>query len=1096
MRDFPEITDELIHQWLGRTYAGRGKTYFRQHKVVSAETDEADNFIIGVVRGRDVRPYSVLVRLLPGRRMKSKCTCPMRNDCKHVAAVLYKVMEERKQSGLFQAEVGEPMPQAFSQWLGMLEKVKEGKPVAQEYSPGVKQRLLYILELNGDQSIRLSFLSARILKTGGYGKATPYMAANVLNYNTPQFILPADERILREVAMDRTLSSLHGYRIRGEEGLSILKRALTSGRCHWQSKDNAALKRGEKRIGEWMWKLTGAGDQRLTLQMDRGEFIVPTSPPWFIDAKNGECGAVECGQPADVAEILLNVPAIELGCSDEVLQAVSEQLPDGIPAPGRLDHERRYVPPVPVAMLSTIKSRSRWGNYRTPEVCHVVELIFDYEGCETACVRTKAAANLRSIQGDRVVDYVRDMQAEQAAVDTLAAIGLHPMRDDRLAAWFDYSDHAFTLDDAGHWPDWVLHESPYLREQGFRVLADDSFAFKVKRASAWNLDITESGNNLMGRTSFSVRLEDGEEVDLIDALAGWVGRRPELLQEAALAEFRRQESIALPLSDGCILPAPGKMVASILYYMLDMFVAGRSDATLISAPQILALEESLAGLNEPIRISASAWLGRMRQLADIGNVPTCEAPETLRAELRDYQRDGLSWMQFLRQMQLGGILADDMGLGKTVQSLAHMLKEKEEGRLQQPALVVAPTSLMHNWRREAEKFAPGLSLLVLHGPERAQHFARLPEYDVVLTTYPLLVRDFDALSGQPWHMLVLDEAQYIKNPGARVSKLVRRLNATHKICMTGTPMENHLGELWSQFDFLMPGYLYDQKGFTKLFRKPVEIEGDAARQQALNVRIRPFLLRRSKEDVALELPPKTEIIRSIEIEGGQRELYESVRLAMKKKVRDAVASMGMAQSQIIMLDALLKMRQVCCDPRLLGGLQGEPPESAKLQMLMDIVPEMIEEGRRILLFSQFTTMLGLIESALKDRGVDYVKLTGQSKDRITPVERFQNHEVPVFLISLRAGGVGLNLTAADTVIHYDPWWNPAVERQATDRAHRIGQDKAVFVYKLITEGTIEERILAMQARKQALADGIHQHGGVKSPLWSAEDIDLLFTPLS
>jgi len=327
---------------------------------------------------------------------------------------------------------------------------------------------------------------------------------------------------------------------------------------------------------------------------------------------------------------------------------------------------------------------------------------------------------------------------------------------------------------------------------------------------------------------------------------------------------------------------------------------------------------------------------------------------------------------------------------------------------------------------------------------------------------------------------------------------VRKLQAAHKLCMTGTPMENHLGELWAQFDFLMPGYLYDQKNFMQVFRKPIERENDEARQQALSLRIRPFLLRRSKEEVAAELPPKTEMVRSIDLSDAQREMYESVRLAMQKKVRDAVASLGMEKSQIIVLDALLKMRQVCCDSRLLHGVEADSaPSSAKLELLREMLIEMIAEGRKILLFSQFTSMLALIEEALKSMDIDYVTLTGKTKDRQTPVERFQNGEVPLFLVSLKAGGVGLNLTAADTVIHYDPWWNPAAENQATDRAHRIGQDKSVFVYKLITEGTVEEKILELQERKRSLAEGLHQKSGAaRTPLWNADDMDALFAPLS
>jgi len=306
-------------------------------------------------------------------------------------------------------------------------------------------------------------------------------------------------------------------------------------------------------------------------------------------------------------------------------------------------------------------------------------------------------------------------------------------------------------------------------------------------------------------------------------------------------------------------------------------------------------------------------------------------------------------------------------------------------------------------------------------------------------------------------------------------------------------MENHLGELWAQFDFLMPGYLYDQRNFTRLFRKPIELEGDQARQEALNLRIQPFLLRRSKGEVALELPAKTEIIRSIEIEGRQLELYESVRLAMQKKVRDAMAVIGVGQSQIIVLDALMKMRQVCCDPRLVAGLNENAPASAKLGMLREMLVEMVAEGRRILLFSQFTSMLALIEKELHKRKIRYVMLTGSTVDREDPVTRFQAGEVPLFLISLKAGGMGLNLTRADTVIHYDPWWNPSVEAQATDRAHRIGQEKPVFVYRLITAGTVEEKILALQASKAGLADGLFSGGKAVADM-SSSDLDALFEP--
>ncbi len=1092
MHEFPELTEEMIWQWLGKTYALRGKAYFnRGHVIELDETDDAAG-LCSRVEGNAADPYEVEIRFGKNQWMHSRCSCPIRKDCKHVAATLYAYMAE--QAGKAEDEV---VPHAFAQWLGALEKVEQGKQPALVYPERVKQRLLYILEPDEGRGVRLKFLSARLLKSGGYGKASEYNPDNVLNYSVPAYILAVDEKILKEVALDRSLGSMRGYRLKGEEGLSILKRALMTGRCHWQHEGTPALKQGEKRSGKWLWRLDRDGVQQLSLQVEGAAQLILTAPPWYVDAEQGLCGVIESGQAADVAELLLNMPAIEPDCPEAMLQAITERLPDGIPLPIHLEHEKRRVEPVPLLRLTTLPL-SRPVRH-LPDHCHIAELLFDYDG-HLIPWSDRQGSTVRAVAGNRVVSFVRDRKTESETLEMIAAAGLCPLRNSYIRNHFDFPGHFFSLEKDEWWPEWLMYEVPSLKAQGIRIEISERFGVRIEQARAWHLNLEQAAaGGLMGRASFAITLDDGEEVDLIDALARWVGEKPELLQENALEQFKAQEKIALPLADGRMLEAPGAMIANILYYMLDLFAGGREESAVLSAPQILALEDSLKQLGDqmdaPVQISSGAWLKHMRQLATIESVPVSEPPKQLRTELRDYQRDGLNWMQFLCQMQLNGILADDMGLGKTVQALAHLLKEKEQGRLEHPALVIAPTSLMHNWRREAEKFTPTLSVLVLHGPDRASHFDHLTEYDLILTTYPLLVRDFEVLQPQPWHLLILDEAQYIKNPRAKAAQQVRRLDARHKLCMTGTPMENHLGELWAQFDFLMPGYLYDQRNFTTLFRKPIEKQGDAARQDALKLRIQPFLLRRSKEDVAAELPAKTEIIRSIDIEAEQRELYESVRLAMQKRVRDAVATMGMAKSRIVVLDALLKMRQVCCDPRLISGLEGKAPPSAKLEMLRDMLPEMVDEGRRILLFSQFTTMLKLIEAELQMMKIDYVKLTGQTRDRETAVDRFQSGDVPVFLISLKAGGVGLNLTAADTVIHYDPWWNPAAENQATDRAHRIGQDKAVFVYKLITEGTVEERILEMQERKRELARSIHRKAGAQTPLWSEEEMNALFAPL-
>jgi SNF2 family DNA or RNA helicase len=405
---------------------------------------------------------------------------------------------------------------------------------------------------------------------------------------------------------------------------------------------------------------------------------------------------------------------------------------------------------------------------------------------------------------------------------------------------------------------------------------------------------------------------------------------------------------------------------------------------------------------------------------------------------------------------------------------------------------------MSNWRREAERFTPDLSVLILQGVERKQHFDKINDYDLVLTTYPLLPRDEDILLKHHYHYLILDEAQTVKNPTALAAQLVRKINTNHRLCLTGTPMENHLGELWAQFDFLMPHFLGDSTSFKKRYRTPIETLGDSERKAQLSRRLAPFLLRRTKQGVASELPAKTEIIRSVPLHSKQAVLYESIRLTMEKKVRDAIAERGLSRSHITILDALLKLRQTCCDPRTLSLIEAQKiKESAKLDLLMDLLPEQLEEGRRILVFSQFTRMIALIETELNALNIGYSKLTGQTKKRDEAIELFKSGAVNVFLISLKAGGVGLNLTEADTVIIYDPWWNPAVESQAADRAHRIGQDKPVFVYKLVTENTVEEKILAMQERKRALADSIYGDEAKEQEFkLTADELTALFQPLS
>ncbi|MBP7082091.1 MAG: DEAD/DEAH box helicase, partial [Rhodocyclaceae bacterium] len=562
------------------------------------------------------------------------------------------------------------------------------------------------------------------------------------------------------------------------------------------------------------------------------------------------------------------------------------------------------------------------------------------------------------------------------------------------------------------------------------------------------------------------------------------------------------QSFPVPLDERRILPVPAARLKAWLLPLLELLDDDRPRLSRYHAAMLAGLDEQPAH-----------WVGgdKLRELGqrlrDFSGIKECLPAEGFNATLRPYQQAGLNWLQFLREYGLAGILADDMGLGKTVQTLAHLHLEKASGRANLPSLVIGPTSLLTNWRNEAAEFTPNLTILTLHGKDRFDRFHEMATVDLILTTYPLLVRDRDVLMAQKYHLLVMDEAQFIKNPKAQSHQVARQLKARHRLSLTGTPLENHLGELWAQFDFLMPGLLSSASRFTQVFRTPIEKQGDDEMRQRLADRVRPFLLRRTKEEVLTDLPPRTEMIRWVEIEGGQRDIYESLRAVFDTKLRQALATQGVGRSQIMILDALLKLRQVCCDPRLVKLAAAEAvvakglAPSAKLTTLMEMLDELLDEGRKVLLFSQFTSMLELIEIELVKRKYKYSKLTGQTKDREAAIEEFQQGRVPLFLISLKAGGTGLNLTAADTVIHYDPWWNPAVEEQATARAHRIGQDKPVFVYKLLTQGTVEEKILALQDRKRGLADQLLTAGGAARAAGegggglTAADLDVLFQPL-
>ncbi|QEY59638.1 helicase [Pseudomonas sp. C27(2019)] len=728
-------------------------------------------------------------------------------------------------------------------------------------------------------------------------------------------------------------------------------------------------------------------------------------------------------------------------------------------------------------------------------VQHRAALAFNYQG--HLCSGKPTADFLASTGPYQRLRITRDLGFESSCREQLKKLGwqLSMRRSDAVP---ESAGDAYELPSERAWLAFMQQPLQDLQAQGWHVVMLKDFQFNLLPIDHWYAAVDESPS----LDWFSVELGievDGQAISLLPILLQLIRQSPKLLDPDYIAQRDDSDVVLVHVGkNGQRVALPYARIRAVLSTLSELYIReALTDENKLQLPR-----QEAARLSQ-LQTQGIEWHGGagIQALAERLAEPLhslVSAPAGLNATLRDYQQEGLTWLQNLMQIGMGGILADDMGLGKTLQTLAHILSEKNAQRLQQPALIIMPTSLIANWQDEAARFTPQLKVLTLHGPQRQRLFAEIAQADIVISTYALLSRDSQQLIAQDWHLLILDEAQTIKNPRSKAALCVNQLRAQQRLCLTGTPLENNLGELWSLFNFLMPGWLGDAKSFARHYRTPIEKHGNEQRLSHLKGRLKPFILRRTKLQVASELPAKTEITQHIDLSSAQRDRYETLRLAMDKKVRDEIQRVGVARSHIVVLEALLRLRQVCCDLRLLSEDDAQhysSKDSAKIMHLLQMLRTLTAEGHRILVFSQFTSMLALIADELNKAKIEFVQLTGQTIDRRTPVQRFQNEDVPVFLISLKAGGVGLNLTAADTVIHVDPWWNPATEAQASDRAYRIGQNKPVFIYKLIARGSVEEKIQHLQQYKAALANSILDGGSSVSASFDDATIDALLAPL-
>jgi len=1034
--------------------------------------------------------------------VSGECTCPVGINCKHVVAVLCDLIESHS----VKASSG-GIDQSVDDWLGLLSKTTalHDSGEANTYPDDVQQRLLYLISpepasvANTNFKISASVYKTRQLRKGGYGKPARYSFERFgIGYYFDDFVLPEDKLIGSLVGKQPAYSTPEmGHGLEGELAEIALKRMLQTGRCYWKNFDAEALVAGDQRTLVFNWQEENDGSVLQAQVVPAASHIFRVDQFWYVDAESGQVGKLQFAElDAEQLALLLDAPLVPKKKLEDVSRHLILDTPAiKIPLPVKLDIKQEHIehqaPVVHLSLMGLDLAELTGLHGQT----NAARLSFKYG--EIECKRPARRSRETHMVGNTAFIVQRDIEQEQAAQHLLREQGL--VLDDATDAstldWFcrSLSKSASSL----FWYQFLQTTVAKLQQAGFIVDIDESFGLSIEEAGEWHAHVEVEAGDQWFNLKLGVDI-DGEssQLNLLPVLLEVLQQysRPELLREALL----QSPDFFVQLENDRLLKLDSQRLLSIFDTLIELYDSNPLD----DEGGLKLSRQQGAQMNALLDNPDLQWHGAdtlqelNRKLRDFAGIQKVDPPNGLQAELRDYQSQGLSWLQFLREYEFNGILADDMGLGKTVQTLAHLLLEKESGRMQQPCLVIVPTSLVSNWAREARLFTPALKVLIMHGSDRHSRIEQIDSHDVIITTYPLLRRDSETLLDYFFHLIVLDESQFIKNPKSKTTQVVFTLKARHRLCLTGTPLENHLGELWSMFHFLMPGFLGGLTRFNMLFRNPIEKQGNIIRQEQLRQRIKPFLLRRSKQDVASELPDKTEIIRTVSLQGKQRDLYESIRMAMDAKVRQEISNKGLSRSHIMILDALLKLRQVCCDPRTLSLNQAKNiNQSAKLDLLMVMVPEMIEEGRRILIFSQFTRMLSLIEDEFKAANIDYCLLTGQTRKRDEQVDRFQTGEVPVFLISLKAGGVGLNLTAADTVIHYDPWWNPAAENQATDRAHRIGQDKPVFVYKLIAEDTIEDRILALQQSKQALADSIYDAAGTSNSQLTADDLSELFRPI-
>ena len=1122
------MNTDTLRILLGADTFQKGLTYKGRSRVQKVSFPDAGT-VTALVRGTSAEPYAQTIAITRGEdggivAVKGRCTCRTGYNCKHVAAALIVAVELTST-----VEAG---PRELTPGLaGWLEEVRRADATSPEqiadFPAKLRERLVYIADVNAGRGLTIAAMRTKLLKGGALSPSAKAYAMSWYDpARAPKFVRPADHfigRKIKELHLERNSHAPPPVLVPGEV-LDFLKYLAASGRGYWQSYGGPLLSAGAERRGRLVWRTLADGKQVLEAEGAQGEplRIAVGDPLLWFDPATGAFGPLDVAAPPHLAAALLASPPVPPESAAAVAVALGQLKLAQPPPPRAVAAEvRQGKNPTPVLRLFALaaapmryywdRNVNRW--FGGPQGSGAVSLgalrlSFDYDG---QILPSEPVGEHRYREGDVAIVLRRDLLAERVAQAKLEVDDCQFLKH---FSGYTVSSGAMSGDRVFVLPEYDAETGPAASSSALQFMTE---TLPLLRAAGWRIDIAPDWPYRLHEGPVAVRATtqgsgndwfalglgfdvNGQRHDLVPLMQSIIRMLPVAPDGTLPADFDIEatldQQVFYPqLEDGSRVALSGALLLPIVKIFLAAqgLFAGFHSA---EAGRLHEVAEALEGCGVPFD-GGKALLELGHKLRALAAMPLAEPPAEMTATLRPYQKSGYGWLRALSDTGFGGVLADDMGLGKTVQALALLAHCHLARKAEQPSLLIVPTSLVGTWLREAQRFAPGLKVLVLHGGDRHGRFAGLGDHHVAITTYSLLARDQEKLSVQRWQAVILDEAHAVKNPASHAAKCIRKLSCHFRLGLTGTPMENNLEDMWSLFDWLIPGLLGNRQTFRKVFRTPIEQHGDARAQALLNGRIRPFILRRTKAEVAGELPAKTVITETIALGERQRGLYESIRLTMDERVRRTIAAKGLAASRITILAALLKLRQVCCDPALLK-LEGEPlgVESAKRARLLEMLEALIAEGRRVVVFSQFVGMLRLIEADLKARGWGYEWLTGDTRDRDGAVARFQKGATPIFLISLKAGGTGLTLTAVDTVILYDPWWNPAVERQAMDRVHRIGQDRPVFIHRLVAEGAVEEAIVRLQEKKQALADALFE-GGANSPFALGEDdIDLLFRPIA